>query len=309
MKKVNLLLVGFIVLICSVNAQTLVKWDFQNSGKQTACLTSLIYSADAQVNNATAEANFSNLKNWTNNKGESFLGFNGFDQLTGESTDGDYLVSTRGWTESGAFFQLSKLNTFGNSNVSLVFETYTQTNRNYRNWKVEYQIDGAQTWESFAGNTWNVVADDVIIDIPIEKVNHVVELPAILQNSASVFHLRILPVTDSPSIDPSKSNNNLAWTKFDNIELVNDYVTAVPSVNLDEIAVYPTVLIAGQSLNVEYSTSSKAVISFYTLAGQLSKEVVCNSQETIETADLKPGIYIYKVVLGEAEKTGKIVIQ
>lgn len=316
MKKVNLLLLAFMAMVGYANAQTLVKWDFQNSDKQTACLTSLTYTADEQVNNATAVADFTNLQDWVTNKGVATSGFNGFDVLYTDAPGGDYLVSTRGWPIENSFFQLNNLNTLGKSNVSLVFETYTQTNKSYRSWKVEYQLNGTSTWESFEGNTWNLVADDVIAEIPIEKVNHVIELPVILQNSSSLFSLRILPsptpanADGNPvSIDPSKSNNNLAWTKFDNIQLVNDDATAVPSIKSEEVVVYPSVLTAGQALNVQYSVSSEAVIGFYTLAGQLSKEVSCNSHGTIETADLKPGIYIYKVDLGEVEKTGKIIIK
>jgi hypothetical protein len=311
MKRKCLLLIGIIAYVGILEAQTsLVEWDFQDSDKQTACMASKVYLADQQINNATAEINFSNLQSWTNNKGETLSGFNEFAQLTTETTDGDFLVSTRGWTIENSFFQLDNLNTSGNNNVSIVFDTYTQTTKSYRNWKVEYQLNGTSTWESFDGNTWDLVADDVITEIPIERVNHVIDLPAVLQNSASLFSLRILPVSGSPSIDPSKSNNNLAWTKFDNIKLVGEPVpTAVQSFSAEEIVVYPTVVGPGQEITVQFPNTSSAIVSFYSITGQLHKEVVCHSNTSIQSTGLESGIYVFKVDLGTTAKTGKIVIK
>ena len=309
MKKRSLLLITFVIVFYNLKSQTtIVEWNFQDDIKQTSCLDTKTYIADVQLNNATAVADFSDLKNWTANN-ETKFGLNEFSQLNNSTTDGNFLVSTRGWPIADAFFKLDNLNTSGNDNVSLAFETYTQSTKSYRNWKVEYKIEGGTTWESFEGNTWNLVANDVTTTIPVERVNHIIELPAVLQNSSALFSLRILPVANSLSIDPTKSNNNLAWTKFDNIKLVNNMATSLPSINLDQIILYPSAILSGQKLNIEYPMNSKAIVSFYTITGQLSKSVSCNSNESIDIDDLNPGMYIYRIDVGEVKKTGKILIK
>ncbi len=170
-------------------------------------------------------------------------------------------------------------------------------------------IEGIENNLGFAMNDYNVSSDGELVIVISDFLN--AQDPSLDANNAVVY----IQCTAKANIllhDAIKVSNRTSYAVDENLELyvvggeIENLITSTNSPELASLKVFPNPTVDYLRIDLSgVSAKGNLNVSILNTQGQLIKN---QSSDVIDVQDLTPGMYYYKITIGEHETKGKFIV-